>query len=72
LGEEGEDGFLPYFSSSFRLLCLLSKKVSGDLLLMFSPVGFVVKDLIMNLATISSVGTATLVTGFWLVVDGIT
>ena len=64
--------FFPYFSASLGLFCFLSEKISGDLLLVFFPVGLVVKDLIMNLATISSVGAATLVTGFWLVVDGVT
>jgi len=65
-------GLFPYFSVSLGLFCFLSKKISGDLLLVFFPVGLVVKDLIMNLATIGSVGTATLVTGFWLVVGGVT
>ena len=38
---------------------------------MFLPVGFVVKDFVVDLATISSVGTTTLIAGLWLVVDGV-
>jgi len=33
-------GFFPYFLSGFRLFCLLLKKVSGDLLVLFLLVGF--------------------------------
>jgi len=36
------------------------------------PVGLVVKDLVVNLAMIGSVGAATLIAGLWLIVDGVT
>ena len=64
-------GLFPYFSASFGLFCLLSKKVSCGLLVLFLPVGLVVKDLVVNLATIGLVGTATLIAGLWLIVDGV-
>jgi len=38
-GRKSGMGFFPYFLSGFRLFCLLLKKVSGDLLVLFLLVG---------------------------------
>src|SRR6267143_3180484 len=70
-GRKSGMGFFPYFSASSGLFCLLSKKVSGDLLVLFLPVSFIIKDLIMDLAMVSTVGATTLIAGMRLIVDGV-
>ena len=64
--------FFPYFSSSFGLFCLLSKKVSGNLFVVFLPVGLIIKGLVVGLTTIGSVSPTTLVTRLGLVVNRVT